>query len=219
MSEAVAYYRVSTQKQGVSGLGLEAQRASVQHFAANNGYTVTHEFTEVESGRKKNRPQLQAALELCRRTGAKLLIAKLDRLARNVAFVSALMDGGADFTAVDMPQANRLTIHLMAAMAEYEAEQTANRTKAALAARKARGLPIGNPANLSPEARAKGPQAIKDAARAATRQATAFAQNLRAQGHTLASIATTLNESGFTTRTGAQWNAMQVKRILDRVKS
>lgn len=216
MSEAVAYYRVSTQKQGQSGLGLEAQRASVKAYAEAQGLSVAHEFTEVESGRKKNRPQLQAALEQCRRTGARLLIAKLDRLARNVAFISTLMESGVDFTAVDMPEADRLTLHVMAAVAEREAELISSRTRAALAARKARGLSLGTN-NLTPENRAKGPEAMKEAARQATRQATAFAQTLRKQGATLSSIATTLNESGFTTRTGAQWSAMQVKRILDRV--
>lgn len=215
MSEAVAYYRVSTQKQGVSGLGLEAQRASVQAYAEAQGLSVAQEFTEVESGRKKNRPQLQAALEQCRRTGARLLIAKLDRLARNVAFISTLMESGVDFTAVDMPEADRLTLHVMAAVAEREAELISSRTKAALAARKARGLTLGTN-NLTAENRAKGPEAMKEAARQATRQATAFAQTLRAQGQTLAAIADTLNGSGFTTRTGSQWTAMQVKRILDR---
>lgn len=215
MNEAVAYYRVSTQKQGHSGLGLEAQKASVTAYAQAQGLNVVQEFTEVESGRKKNRPQLQAALEQCRRTGARLLIAKLDRLARNVAFISALMESGVEFTAVDMPEADRLTLHVMAAVAEREAELISSRTRAALAARKARGLSLGTN-NLTPENRAKGPEAIKDAARQATRQATAFAQTLRGQGATLAAIATTLNESGFTTRTGAQWTAMQVKRILDR---
>ena len=215
MSEAVAYYRVSTAKQGQSGLGLEAQRAAVNAYALKGRLNVAAEFTEVESGKNKNRAQLQAALEYCRRTGARLLIAKLDRLARNVAFISALMESGVEFTAVDMPEADRLTLHVMAAVAEREAQLISTRTKAALAARKARGLTLGT-ANLTPERRALGPQAQREAARQANRQAAAFAQTLRGQGETLASIAQTLNGAGFTTRTGARWNATQVKRMLDR---
>lgn len=214
--EAVAYYRVSTAKQGRSGLGLEAQQAAVTRLAAERGLTVTHEFTEIESGRKKNRAQLEAALDLCRRTGAVLLIAKLDRLARNVALVSAIMDSDAPFLAADMPDADRTTLHVMAALAEREALLISQRTKAALAARKARGLPLGNPAALTPEARAAGPQAQREAARTATQQATAFARTLREREDTFASIADTLNAAGFRTRQGGLWSAAQVHRILKR---
>lgn len=217
-ASAVAYYRVSTAKQGQSGLGLEAQQASVTSYASTQGLTIVQVFTEIESGRKKNRPQLLEALALCKRTGATLLIAKLDRLARNVAFISALMESGVDFVAVDMPEADKLTLHVMAAVAEREAELISTRTKAALAARKARGLPLGTN-NLTPERRALGPQKQRENARQDMRQPAAFAQALKGQGEPLRAIAATLNRSGFTTRKGGQWSAMQVKRLIDRENS
>ncbi len=126
----VAYYRVSTDRQGQSGLGLEAQRKAVMDYL--NGGTLLDSFTEVESGRRNDRPELAKALDLCRRKKATLVIAKLDRLARNVAFIANLMDANVDLVAVDMPQANRLTLHIMAAMAEHEAQAVSQRTKAAL---------------------------------------------------------------------------------------
>lgn len=214
---AIAYYRVSTAKQGISGLGLEAQQAMVSQYAAANGLIIVASFTEIESGRKRHRAQLEAALDAARRQRAVLLIAKLDRLSRNVAFTSALMDAGVDFVAVDMPTANRLTVHVMAAMAEQEAEAISTRTKAALAARKARGLPMGNPANLTPQAQALGPATQREAAIVATQQAAAFARMLRAQGNTLQAVATTLNASGFRTRQSGLWSPVQVKRMLDRL--
>lgn len=144
-ARAVCYLRVSTARQGASGLGLEAQRAAVMAHVAAHGMTVAAEFVEVESGKRDDRPQLAAALAACRLHRAQLVIAKLDRLARNVAFIANLMDGGCDFVACDMPHANRLTLHLMAAMAEHEREMISQRTKAALAAAKARGTRLGNP--------------------------------------------------------------------------
>src|SRR5690349_8803297 len=152
----VAYYRVSTDRQGRSGLGLDAQRSAVTDYLNGGNWQLVAEFTEVESGRKNDRPELAKALAMCRRTGAALIIAKLDRLARNVAFVSNLMEAGVEFTAVDFPTANRLTIHILAAVAEHEREMISARTKAALAAAKARGTKLGNPAGLSAEARTKG---------------------------------------------------------------
>src|ERR1700687_402779 len=141
----VAYYRVSTARQGASGLGLEAQRAVVdQYFNGSDGKVIA-EFTEVETGTRTDRPQLVEALKACELYGAKLIIAKLDRLARNVAFISNLMDSSVEFVAVDFPQANRLTIHILAAVAEREREMISQRTKAALAAAKARGTKLGNP--------------------------------------------------------------------------
>jgi DNA invertase Pin-like site-specific DNA recombinase len=135
----VAYYRVSTARQGKSGLGLEAQRAAVREHLNGGTWQVVAEFTEIESGKNADRPKLAAALKECRLRRAKLIIAKLDRLARNVAFVSNLMESGVEFEAVDFPQANRLTIHIMAAIAEHEAKMISDRTKAALAAAKRRG--------------------------------------------------------------------------------
>ena len=132
MADFVAYYRVSTDRQGASGLGLDAQRQAVA--CQVNGGQLVAEFTEIESGRRHtNRPQLLAALEECRKRRATLLIARLDRLARNVAFIANLMESGADFIACDMPQANRLTIHILAAVTEHDREMISQRTKAALA--------------------------------------------------------------------------------------
>jgi len=141
----VAYYRVSTDKQGQSGLGLDAQRVAVELHARSVGAEVIAEFRDVESGRKADRTGLAAALATCRTKRATLLIAKLDRLARSVAFISNLMEGGVDFVAADMPSVNRLTVHVLAAVAEHEREMISQRTKAALAAAKVRGTRLGNP--------------------------------------------------------------------------
>ena len=215
---AVAYYRVSTAKQGQSGLGLEAQKATVTAFAQANGLNITSEVTEIETGtRKRRRPELEAALEQTRRIGGVLLIAKLDRLARNVAFISTLMDSNVKFVAVDMPEADSLTLHVMAAVAEREAQLISTRTRDALAARKARGLTSGTPANLTFTARLKAQESNRSAAVTASRQAAGYATNLRKQGLTLAAIADQLNADGFRTRQGSMWQAQQVKRVLDRL--
>lgn len=146
MGNIVAYYRVSTQKQGSSGLGLDAQRKAVHNYAKSMGCNVIEEYEEVESGKGHfNRPKLQSALEYCELTGAKLVIAKLDRLSRNVAFLANLMESGVKFIACDNPQANELTIHILAAVAEAERKAISERTKLALAAAKARGILLGNP--------------------------------------------------------------------------
>jgi DNA invertase Pin-like site-specific DNA recombinase len=139
----IAYYRVSTDRQGASGLGLDAQRQTVaEHIGRENGALIA-EFTEIESGARKKRPQLAAALAECKRRKAILIIAKLDRLGRNVAFISALMDSGVEFIAADNPQATRLLLHMLAAFAEHEREQISQRTKDALAAAKRRGVVLG----------------------------------------------------------------------------
>lgn len=144
----VAYYRVSTDKQANSGLGLEAQRAAAHRFADGS---IICEFVECESGRKSNRPQLNAAIQSCKNTGATLLVAKLDRLARNVLFIAQVMESGVDFIACDMPNVNRFTVHILAAVAEEESRLISERTKAALAARKARGLPVGGYRGRTPK--------------------------------------------------------------------
>ena len=143
MNKAVAYYRVSSEQQGKSGLGLEAQQQSVRDFAAACNMELVQELNEVESGRNDKRPMLLKALKTCRREKATLLIAKLDRLGRNVAFISALKQSDVDFIAVDYPSANKLILHIMAAFAEYERDQTSERTKLALAAAKKRGVKLG----------------------------------------------------------------------------
>ena len=184
MADFVAYYRVSTDRQGASGLGLDAQRQAVA--CQVNGGQLVAEFTEIESGRRHtNRPQLLAALEECRKRRATLLIARLDRLARNVAFIANLMESGADFIACDMPQANRLTIHILAAVAEHEREMISQRTKAALAAAKARGTKLGN-------SRAAEAAAIARAAKgsyAAPPEVVNLMMTWRTQGRTLRYIA------------------------------
>jgi DNA invertase Pin-like site-specific DNA recombinase len=139
----VSYLRVSTARQGISGLGLEAQRASVAGYLNGGDWTLVQEVLEVESGKRNDRPALAEALKLCRKHKATLVIAKLDRLARNVAFISNLMESGVEFIAVDMPQANRFVVHIMAAVAEQEADAISKRTKAALQAAKERGTKLG----------------------------------------------------------------------------
>jgi DNA invertase Pin-like site-specific DNA recombinase len=166
----VAYYRVSTDKQGQSGLGLEAQREAVMNYLNGGTWTLVAEHTEVESGKRNARPELEKALAACRRHKAKLVIAKLDRLSRNLHFITSVMESGVEFIACDNPHANKLTIHILAAVAEHEREAISERTKAALAAAKARGVKLGNP-RLA-EARA-GVTAARIAA------ADAFAANVR----------------------------------------
>ena len=218
----VAYYRVSTDKQGKSGLGLEAQEAAVMGHLNGGAWTLVDRYVEVESGRHNDRPELAKALAACRRTKATLVIAKLDRLARNVAFVSGLMEAGVDFMAVDFPTANRLTIHILAAVAEHEAAMISARTKAALAAAKARGVVLGNSANLTDEGRARGAVA---GGSAHAGKADAHADDLRpviadinAAGITsLSGIARALNERSISTPRGGKWQATQVRNLLARL--
>lgn len=166
----VAYYRVSTARQGMSGLGLEAQRAATSAYLTANGGNLLAEITEVESGKKNRRPELKAAIEMCRKTGSTLLIAKLDRLARNVAFIANLLESGVRFVAVDMPNADRFMLHVYAAMAEEEGRRISERTKAALASAKLRGVRLGkngkmlanlNASAADARARAVGPDILR----------------------------------------------------------
>lgn len=212
----VAYYRVSTQRQGVSGLGLDAQRAAVLGFI-NGGAEVLAEFSEVESGKRDDRPQLAAALARCREAGATLAIAKLDRLARNVAFIANLMESKVEFVAVDMPMASRLTLHILAAVAEHEREMISARTKAAMAQAKARGVRIGL------AAAGRDPRAPSLAAGVNRRaRAVAFAltvrptlERIRAAGAaTLAAMAGALNAEHISTAGGCCWTAAAVRRVL-----
>lgn len=219
----VAYERVSTARQGASGLGLEAQRKVIEEFAAARGAQVLARFTEVESGRKADRPELAKALHLAKVTGATLVIAKLDRLSRNAAFLLALRDSGVKFIAVDMPEANDLTVGIMALVAQAEREAISRRTKEALAVAKARGVKLGNPNGSASLKRAgKGGAALHMAVSA---NAVAFAQDLssviadiRAGGHTsLRSIAQQLRARGIQTRRGGAWGVGNVKNILQRL--
>jgi DNA invertase Pin-like site-specific DNA recombinase len=175
----VTYYRVSTQAQGRSGLGLEAQRATVEHYLRSREGNLIGEFTEIETGKGANalerRQELRAALDLCRTQGAILVIAKLDRLARNVHFVTGLIESGVDFVAADMPHATKVMIQIHAVMAEHERDRISARTKAALAAAKARGVKLGvtGLANLRPNLEARQDTANRFAKRIRPRSSRA----------------------------------------------
>lgn len=214
----VAYYRVSTAKQGASGLGLEAQEAAVRSFLNGGEWELIASYTDVESGTRKgnDRPELAKALAHCKRTGAQLVIAKLDRLARNVHFITGLMESGVNFVAADMPQANKLTVQILAAVAEAEAEAISARTKAALAAARERGVKLGKPENLTTDAQRKGAEATKAKARAAYANQAESIKAMRAKGLTFQAIADELNKRGEQTAKGAAFTAMTIKRILDR---
>lgn len=211
MYDFVAYYRVSTDRQGDSGLGLEAQRAAVARYV--RGGSLIGEFQEIESGKNHtNRPQLAAALLLCKSRGATLVIAKLDRLARDVHFISGLMKGGIEFVAVDMPQANRLTVHILAAVAEHEREAISQRTKAALEAAKARGTRLGNPRwqdSLRRARAARNPIPVSP-------QIVAEIHGNRAKGWPLRRIAGHLNGIGVRTPRGSAWHPETIRNILNR---
>jgi DNA invertase Pin-like site-specific DNA recombinase len=209
MPEFVAYYRVSTDRQGVSGLGLDAQRAAVARFLGVDRAPVA-EFTEIESGRRDtNRPQLHAALGECRKRGAMLLIARLDRLARNVAFIANLMDSGTEFVAVDMPQASRLTLHILAAVAEHEREMISQRTKAALAQAKARGTRLGNPRPLEALRMANAAKAHL----APSPEVCSLVAGWKQQQKGLREITRELNRLNIRTPRGKQWYPTSVKRL------
>jgi DNA invertase Pin-like site-specific DNA recombinase len=212
------YYRVSTQKQGTSGLGLDAQRAAVRAFIADTAQ-LGNEFVEIESGKQNRRPQLLAAIAEARRVGATLLIAKLDRLSRNAGFIFALRDSGVDFVCCDMPDANTLTVGLFAVIAQHERETISKRTKDALAAKKVRGAQLGSPQNFTTTVIAQGQAAMQRNAREhqANRQAAQLAELLRAKGQTLWQIADKLNEAGYRTRRGKEFHATTVQRLLPAV--
>ena len=211
------YYRVSTQKQGASGLGLEAQQAAVQAFVPDSAQLLPA-YVEVESGKKNQRPQLLAAIAAARVAGATLLIAKLDRLSRNAGFIFTLRDAGVDFVCCDMPDANTLTVGLFAVLAQHERETISKRTKDALEAKKARGAVLGTPANLTDEARTKGRAIMQANAQEhqANRQAARLAGLLRAQGHSLPQIAAELTSAGYRTRRGGVFHPTTVNRLLHR---
>lgn len=217
----VAYYRVSTGRQGRSGLGLEAQRTAVHDFLAQNGGDLSGEVIEIESGAANDRPQLAEALRLCRLLGGSLIIAKLDRLARNVAFVSSLMEAGVDFLAVDFPTANRLTVHILAAVAEHERDMISQRTSAALQAAKVRGVKLGGDRGNLPAVAQHGARASATVrAGQADKRAADIAPLLhrwRTQGMSLRQMARSLDDQGITPARGGTWTATQIARTIARV--
>ena len=215
----VSYLRVSTQKQGYSGLGLEAQREIIQNHLYET--TPITEFIEVESGRKKDRPKLKEALELCRKTGSTLIVAKLDRLARNVSFLSSLLESDVEIVFCDFPQANKMVLHILSAISQYEAELTASRTKSALQAKKARGCKLGNPEHLL----GKHDQAIQNSIMTCktkadnnpnNKRAVAMLRTLVKEEHTLKEMADILNREGFVTSKGACFSKATVYKLIKR---
>ena len=219
----VSYLRVSTVKQGHSCLGLEAQRAAIGAFATSRKASVSREFVEIESGQATQRPQLKQALHLAKVTGSTLVIAKLDRLSRNAAFLLALRDSGAQFVAADMPDANDLTVGIMALVAQQEREAISKRTKEALAAAKARGTRLGNP---------RGAAALRRAGKGNVGSLAAI--QLRASSHasnlvpvieqfrscgiaSLRALAHALNQDGMLTPRGGKWHASSVRNLLRRI--
>lgn len=210
----VAYYRVSDPKQGVSGLGLEAQTSAVARYLLSVKGSLAAEFTEIETGKKHGkRPQLAAAIAEAKRLQATLVIAKLDRLARNVHFISGLMESAADFVACDLPYANKLTLHIMAAMAEHEGEMISQRTRDALTAAKARGVKCGNP-NWKAALEAANRVNPKHQRRVSPEQIRTMIASYRAEKLSLRAIAERLNELGLKTASGARWYAESVRAAL-----
>jgi DNA invertase Pin-like site-specific DNA recombinase len=216
----VAYYRVSTTRQGIHGLGIEAQHACVEAYARAGGHTILRSFTEVESGRRDKRPQLTEAVVAAKLTGSKLVIAKLDRLTRNARFLAVLRDSHVSFIACDTPHADEFTINILAAVAQKEAEMISARTKAAMAVLKARGRVFGAPGRIPPEAALRG---AKLGAAKMAKQALFYTVELgprcaseRAGGASLQAIADGLNNDQYRTPLGRPWNPMQVSRVITR---
>ena len=215
MADFIAYYRVSTSTQAQSGLGLEAQKQAVLDFINGNGNRLVAEFTEVESGKRCDRPQLNKSLNHCRESGAKLVIARLDRLARNAAFLLTLRDSGVEFVAAVMPDANRLTVGIMALVAEDEAERISQRTKAALAAAKARGVKLGGIRSWE----AVNTSISRRTCAADTHAASVapIIMEIRAAGiSSLEGIAQALQARGIPTARGGRWRAQTVRNVILR---
>jgi DNA invertase Pin-like site-specific DNA recombinase len=213
---AVAYLRVSTAQQGRSGLGLEAQRDAVRRYAEQAGLAILSEYVEVETGKGSNalakRPQLLAALADAKRTKARLVLAKLDRLARNVHFISGLMETGVDFAVADMPDADKFRLHLEAVIAEEEAGRISKRTKEALAAAKAKGTQLGKHGQLL---------AVRRKAEAAERVAplAPIFTAMKAEGLSLRAMVTSLNERGLASPAGGKWHVTNLRRALGRLET
>ncbi len=217
----IAYYRVSTDRQGKSGLGLEAQRNAVVDYLNGGKWDLIEEYVEIESGKRNDRPELIKALEACKKKKATLVIAKLDRLARNVSFISGLMEAGIDFIAVDFPEANRLTLHIMAAVAEHEREMISQRTKAALQVAKAKGRKLGwsNPDRVTEQRSAtlKSNKANRDSADAFAENTLPIVREIEQAGIvTLKGIAQALNARGVRTARGGNWHPTTVANLKHR---
>ncbi len=227
----IAYFRVSTKQQGASGLGLEGQKTAVDAYARQTGARIVAEYVEVESGKIADRPELAKALAHAKRSKATLCVAKLDRLARNVEFLARVMNSNAEFVACDNPAANRLTLHILAAVAEAEARTISDRTRAALDAAKKRGIKLGS--QRANHWKGREDRRLLGAKRGAKAAGLAHAKaateaysdlrpivaDLRQKGLSLNAIADELNTLGHTTRRGRQWNPVQVARILDRFQT
>lgn len=217
----ITYYRVSTKRQGRSGLGLEAQKNAVADYLNGGRWTLVAEVTEVESGKRSDRPQLANALALCRIHSATLLVAKMDRLSRNLHFLTGLMESGVDFVACDIPKANTLTVHILAAVAQAEGEAISARTKAALAAAKARGIALGgdrgNFARIAHRGSPAGVRTRQIKAQARAKDLLPVIEAIKADGAvSLRDIAAVLNERQIPTARGGEWSATQVQRVLNR---
>ena len=215
----VAYLRVSTQKQGYSGLGLEAQREIIHNYLHDT--IPISEYVEVESGRKSDRPKLKEALSQCRKEGATLIVAKLDRLARSVSFLSSLLESDVEIVFCDFPHANKMVLHIISAISQYEAELTAARTKAALQAKKARGFKLGNPEHLLD----KHEEAIQNSIKTCKAKADSNPKNKRAiallrtlvkEEHTYQEMAEILNREGFVSSHGCSFTKSTVYKLIKR---
>jgi DNA invertase Pin-like site-specific DNA recombinase len=216
----IAYYRVSTQQQGQSGLGLDAQRHSVLTYLNGGGWELVGEFTEVETGKGANaldrRPQLRAALALCKKEGATLILAKLDRLARNVHFVTGLIEAGVDFRVADMPEADKTMIQMYAVMSEWERDAISRRTKEALAQAKARGVKLGvkGYANLKPNIEQRRRQADAHASKLGD-----VILGLCERGLSQRAIVEQLNTMGVAAPRGGRWHLPTLQRVMARVSA
>ncbi len=215
----VSYLRQSTKKQSLSNLGIEAQREIIQRYLGREKPLA--EFIETESGKKTDRPKLSEALELCRKTKSTLIVAKLDRLSRNVAFTSKLLESDVEIKFCDFPEANRLVLHIIASIAEYEAGLISQRTKQALNAKKARGVKLGKPENMANNLKKAIQNSTFTNRRKAqenenNRRAIAMLRILETQNLSLSEMARSLNEEGFVTSRGRQFTAWQVSVLLKR---
>lgn len=214
----VAYYRVSTQKQGNSGLGLEAQENAVANHLKENDCELMAAFTEIETGKGANalekRPQLRSALNLCRKSGATLIIAKLDRLARNVHFVSGLIESGCDFIASDMPHANKVMIQMHAVMSEWERDQISLRTKNALRVAKQRGIVLGvsGPANLKSNIEKRKLDSLNFALKLSS-----LIKSFQAIKMSQRDIVSQLNILNIKTIKGNEWSLVQLQRVISKI--